>query len=37
LRGRPLLDHWGEHSEAILAELGYQPADLERLRAQGVF
>ena len=27
---------WGEHSEAILAELGYQPADLERLRAQGV-
>ncbi|AOB25657.1 CaiB/BaiF CoA transferase family protein [Bordetella bronchiseptica] len=28
---------WGEHSEAILAELGYQPADLERLRAQGVF
>jgi formyl-CoA transferase/CoA:oxalate CoA-transferase len=29
----PLL---GEHSEEILAELGYEPAAIERLRADGV-
>jgi crotonobetainyl-CoA:carnitine CoA-transferase CaiB-like acyl-CoA transferase len=31
--GAPAL---GEHSEALLAELGYQPSDIAELRVQGV-
>ena len=27
----------GEHSEEVLAEIGYQPADLARMKAAGVF